>query len=84
MMRRSRLARLEEAMGTVRCPHCGCWVGPEARHKTEEEEQNSRFWEAATVEELRQICGIRNAIQARLAKGDEQPKTTEKTCITRA
>ncbi len=73
MTRRSRLARLEEAVGTVRCPHCGRWVGSEARQKTEEEEREARFWEAATVEELYQLRDLRNAIQARLAKGKEQP-----------
>src|SRR5262249_11302584 len=62
--------RLGTGIGTIRCPHCGRWVGPEARQKTEEEQKNSRIWEAATLEELCQLRQIFNAIQARLATGE--------------
>jgi hypothetical protein len=68
--RSGRLARLEQAAGTVRCPHCRAWIGPDAQRRTEEQEQTSRLWAAATVEELRQVRDIMDAIQARLGEGE--------------
>jgi hypothetical protein len=65
MKSRGRLARLEKAAGMVRCPHCGGWIGPEADRRTEKEAQAIRFWEAATVEELRQVRDIIAVIRAR-------------------
>jgi hypothetical protein len=70
MKRQGRLARLEQAAGMVRCPHCGGWIGPEARQRTEQEAQTNQFWKAATVEELRQVRDIIRAIRARLGEGE--------------
>ena len=60
-----RLERLEQVASMVRCPHCGGWIGPDAQRRTEEQDQTGRLWEAATVEELRQVRDILAAIQAR-------------------
>ncbi len=75
MKRQGRLARLEEAAGMVRCPHCGRWIGPEARHRTEKEAQAIRFWEAATVEELRQVRDVIRAIRTRLGESEGTRET---------
>jgi hypothetical protein len=42
---------------------------------TEEQEQASRLWEAATVEELRQVRDILAAVQARLGRAEGRPET---------
>ena len=69
MKRQGRLVRLEQAAG-IRCPHCGGCIGPGTRHRTELEAETNRFWKAATVEELRQVRDIRDAIRARLGEGE--------------
>jgi hypothetical protein len=71
MKRQGRLARLEQASGTVRCPHCGGWIGPEARRRAEEEKQTTELWKAATVEELRQVRDIMVAIRTRMNHGGD-------------
>jgi hypothetical protein len=73
MKGQGRLARLEQAAGMVRCPHCRAWIGPDAQRRTEEQEQTKRLWEAATVEELRQVDDIMDAIQARLGENEANP-----------
>jgi hypothetical protein len=72
MKQQGRLARLQQEVGMIRCPHCRSWIGPDAQRRTEEEEQNRRLWEAATLEELRQVRDSLAALRARVEKAEAE------------